>query len=160
MCYHNNTIKCYETNILPTNYKYMNIYFMNPLFAIHCWRRPQRPVLNVAGFDGEACWKQLLWPFFNEAADENGSLLLLKTILFNVGHSHKSTGVKAGEYGGHESLKSFPITLSPKMSDIIRLVVNAVCGAAQSCIKYDLEIFDRIWVAEQTKWCNPDKFPC
>ena len=36
MCDHSNTIKCYETNILPTNYKYMNIYFLNPLFAIHC----------------------------------------------------------------------------------------------------------------------------
>ena len=36
MCYHNNTIKCYETIILPTNYKYMNIYFLNLLFAKHC----------------------------------------------------------------------------------------------------------------------------
>ena len=81
--------------------------------------------------------------FFNEAADENGSLLLLKTILFNVGHSQKSSGVKSGEYGGHESLKCSPITLSPKMSDIILLVVNAVCGAVPSSRKYDLYTFQQ-----------------
>ena len=78
---------------------------------------------------------------FNVATDENGSLLLLKTILFNVGHSQKSASVKSGEYGGHESLKCFAITLSPKMSDIILLVVNAVCGATPSCIRYDLDNF-------------------
>ena len=85
--------------------------------------------------------KAIVMALFNEAIDENGSLLLLKTILFKVGHSQKSAGVKSGEYGGHESLKCFPITLSPKMSDIILLVVNAVCGAAPSCMKYDLDNF-------------------
>ena len=81
--------------------------------------------------------KAIVMTLFNEATGENGSLLLLKTILFNVGHSQKSAGVKSGEYGGHESLKYFPITLSPKMLDIILLVVNA----APSCIKYDLDNF-------------------
>ena len=84
--------------------------------------------------------KAIVMALFKEATDENGSLLL-KTILFNVGHSQKSAGVKSGEYGGHESLKCFPITLSPKMSDIILLVVNAVCGAAPFCMKYDLDNF-------------------
>ena len=56
--------------------------------------------------------KAIVMALFNEATDENGSLLLLKTILFDVGHSQKSAGVKSGEYGGHESLKCFPITIA------------------------------------------------
>ena len=141
MCYHSNTIKCDETNILPTDYKYMNIYFLNPLFAIHCWRRPSTASFKCQRFRLRSVLKTIVMALFNEATDENGSFLLLKTILFNVDHSQKSLGVKSGEYGGHGSLKCFPITLSPKMSDIILLVVNAVCGAVTSSRKYDLDTF-------------------
>ena len=129
MCYHSNTIKCYETNILPTNYKYMNIYFLNPLFAIHCWWRPSTASFKCQRFRLRSVLKAIVMALFNKATDENGSFLLLKTILFNVDHSQKSSGVKSGEYGGHGSLKCFPITLSPKMSYIILLVVNVVWGS-------------------------------
>ena len=88
--------------------------------------------------------KAIVMALFNEATDENGSILLLRTILFNVGHSQKSAGVKSGEYGGYESLKYFPITLSPKMSNIILLVVNAVCGQHHLAKSTTWTIFDRI----------------
>ena len=140
MSYDNKAIRCYEKNFLLTNYTYMEIYFLNPQFAIHSWSHSSIPCFKYYRFWRRSLLKEII-ALFNEAPDENTSLLLLKTILFNVGHSHKSSGVKSGESGGHERLKCFPITLSRKMSDIILLVVDAAWGAAPFCIKYNQDAF-------------------
>ena len=52
----------YETNALSTNCKYMNIYFLNPLFAIYTLFKvaQHHSVSSATSYDAEACLKQFL----------------------------------------------------------------------------------------------------
>ena len=74
---------------------------------------------------------------FREEIEVNGSFLLLKIILFSVGHSQKSAGVRSGEYGGQETGRNFPTALAPKCCSISLRLLWDVCDGAPSCMNQE-----------------------
>ena len=71
---------------------------------------------------------------FREEIEVNGSFVSLKIILFSVGHSQKSAGVRSGEYGGQETGRNFPTALAPKCCSISLWLLWDVCDNVPSCM--------------------------
>ena len=117
---------------------------------------PQRPVLNVRGSDCEACWKQLLWLFSTRPQMKMVHFCYWKPffLMLTIARNHRVLNLAMEAWNGFQSLYRQKCRIS-----FFSWLMQCV-GQYHPPESTTWTLFDRIWVAEQTKWCNPDKFRC